>query len=568
MNKIIYLVIFLPFFNSCSVKRKSIEANDLIGVWSGILFQTESAYDSIIVQPATAPNEAIFFKDSIQKIIPLTQEKGRLFGRDTTGLRFDALLTNNSNGLEGIITNDLWVQNLGFKRLNNQWHSKIIKPEIIDTDYKVYLEFFKDSLGVLNAKIQSNKENRKLHFTIEEVHLQGDTINFKITSDRFSIAAKYRPEKNTILLNYGNGDGKKEIELKKLTIAEEEGYHPRKPNEKYKYHIPKHEDDFIKTASLEEVGIDPSMVRFIDSINNGEYDHIHSIIITKNHKLVFEEYFHGTNREQLHDIRSAFKSFASLLLGKAMMNNKNLKITDPILKYYPEYKIEDVEKKKITVYNVLTMSTGIELENEDEMQWNNTDWVGYKLKLPMKYPPGEQFEYSSGGANLLSGVIQESMNQYLPQFLYEELLLPMNIEHFQMRTSPLGRGYMAGDFYLRPIDFTKFGILVLNKGKWDNKQLIDEQWITESTTPKIKCSWPKNADYGYLWRILNRKVGDRNLKTIEAWGNGGQFLIIIPEIDMTITFTGGNYNLFPEMEDKPFKILTEYILPSIKTIKN
>ena len=214
------------------------------------------------------------------------------------------------------------------------------------------------------------------------------------------------------------------------------------------------------------------------------------------------------------------------------------------------------------------MSSGLELEDEDEMQWKNNDWVGYKLNLPLEHEPGKKYEYSSGGMNLLTGVIQKSTEKYLPLFLYEDVLLPMGIEKFQMRTSPKGRGYLAGDFYLRPIDFTKFGLLVLNNGVWDNQQIIPFNWIDISTRRHMSGSWPKNSDYGYLWRILERNVGGKPMKTIEAWGNGGQFLIIIPEIAMTITFTGGNYNLPSQMEKKPFDILEKYILPAVELGNN
>ncbi|MEO0790612.1 MAG: serine hydrolase, partial [Bacteroidota bacterium] len=155
-------------------------------------------------------------------------------------------------------------------------------------------------------------------------------------------------------------------------------------------------------------------------------------------------------------------------------------------------------------------------------------------------------------------------NRYLPLYLFEEILQPMGIEKFQMLTSPAGRGYLAGNFYLRPIDFTKFGLLILNKGNWNGEQLIPASWIEESTSPQIKGDYPVDSDYGYLWRLLERKVGGRQMRTIEAWGNGGQFLIVIPEVDMTITFTGGHYNLFPQMEQAPFEILEKYILPAVQ----
>lgn len=563
MRKTLFLILIIQItLFSCSTKKSNFQTDELIGVWSGLLFQTESKYDSIIIAPTKNPTEATLYKNNKKTTYPIIINRDELKFKGSSGLRFDASLSNNNQTLNGTLTNDLWVQSLNFEKNENKWVSKIPKPEIIDTDYMVYLEFYQDTIGKIQAKIQSNKENRELHFIIEEVIIDGNNIDFEISNDRFGVSATYYDEEKIFSLNYGNRGGKRKIQLRKLNKDELAGYLPRALNEKYEYKIPKSLNELIKTATLEEVDIDRSLLGFMDGINSGKYEHIHSIIITKDDKLVFEEYFHGHNREYLHDIRSAFKSITSLAVGKAMLVNRELKVENTILDYYSEYEINDPQKNIINIHQALTMSTGIALEDEDEMQWDNNDWVEYKLNLPMKYKPGEKFEYSSGGANLLTGVIQQSVDKYLPLFIYEEMLLPMGIDKFQMQTSPQWRGYLAGSFYLRPIDFTKFGLLILNKGKWNGKQIITESWIEKSTKSQIKSDYPLDTDYGYLWRLLERDVNGKKMKTIEAWGNGGQFLIIIPEIDMTITFTSGNYNLFPQME-RPFKILNEYILPAI-----
>lgn len=548
---------------SCRIKKADFDKAELIGVWSGLLFQTETKFDSIALLPLQNPERAILYKAGKGKHYQLKNANNDLSFGPENGLRFDATSFNHSPKLYGVISNDLWSQGLSFSKSSNRWVAAVQKPQIIDTDYIVYLEFYEDTLGTLQAKIQSNKENRELHFEIDAVKLNGNAIDFDITNDRFGIAAEFQTKENKLLLFYGNTGGKKTIRLTKLAPSDLVGYKPLS-KEKYTYKIPHPVDNHIKTASLEEVGINNSMLDFMPQMNSGEYDHIHSIIVTKNNKLVFEEYFHGYDRNSLHDIRSSFKSISSLLLGKVMMQNDSLHVNRPILDYYSGYTISDSEKKDITVHHALTMSTGLKLEDEDVMQWNNNDWVSYKLKLPMEHKPGKKYEYSSGGMNLLTGVIQKSSKRYLPLFLYEEMLLPMGIQKFQMRISPKGRAYLAGDFYLRPIDFTKFGLLVLNDGDWDNQQIIASDWIDTATQAHIKSSWPKHSDYGYLWRLLERKINGKQVKTIEAWGNGGQFLIIIPEIEMTITFTGGNYNLFPEMEEKPFEILEQYILPAVE----
>jgi CubicO group peptidase (beta-lactamase class C family) len=561
-SKIYQIIIVLLFFTSCKNKPASFDTEELIGVWSGFLFQTETKYDSIVLRPTKSPQIAFLYKNGKPKSFKLEQKDNNLTFKGISGLRFDAAFSNNTQSLYGVITENLWSQSLQFLKSENKWVAEIVKPEIIDTDYMVYLEFYRDSMENLQAKIQSNKENRKLHFTIEKVLIDGNDIDFKITSDRFALSATYQSVTKNLSINYGNTNSKRKRQLTKHRKNEWKGYTPRPVNKKYEYKIPQPLDALIQTASLEDVGLNRSLFGFMDSINKGTYKHIHSIIITKNKKLVFEEYFHGYDRDYLHDIKSSFKALSSLLLGKAMMKDKSIHINNPIINYYPEYDISDKEKKKITIHHTLTMTTGLQLEDEDKMQWDNNDWVGYKLNLPMEHIPGEKFEYSSGGINLLTGVLQQSTKKYLPLFFYEEILRPLGIHKFQMRVSPKGRPYLAGDFYLRPIDFTKFGLLMLNNGEWNNQKIITSKWINTATQAyTIKGRSAKDLNRGYLWKLGERNAAGKQMKTIEAWGNGGQFLIIIPEIEMTITFTGGNYNL-PEMET-PFEILNKYILPAV-----
>ena len=398
MIKKCYIIPLLAvLFSFCSPKKAQFETNELIGVWSGILFQTESTYDSLILLPANAPIEARLYSKGKKTVHHINRKGTNLSFKGPSGLRLDALLSNDSKALHGVLTHDLWAQSLDFENTDDHWVAKIHKPEIIDTDYLVYLEFYKDSAGTVQANIQSNKENRELHFTIDEVLIEGNHIDFKITNDRFGISAEYNTEKRNISLTYGNAGGKREIQLKKLNDDQLEGYLPRSPNENYLYNIPEAPDSTMQTASLEEVGIDKSLLDFLGQANSKNLEHIHSILITKDGKLVFEEYFHGYDREYLHDVRSAFKSIASLAVGKAMMKNDGLHVENAILDYYPEYDIHDVRKKNITVHHSLTMSTGIQLEDEDKMQWEHEDWVGHKLDLPMAHEPGQVYEYSSGG---------------------------------------------------------------------------------------------------------------------------------------------------------------------------
>lgn len=154
MNKPICLVLITLLISSCAKKDLKVDETKLKGVWSGLLFQTEAKFDSITLQPVVKPEKATLYKNGKETSYPLNKEGNYLSIGPVEGLRFDATYTKDSPNLYGVITNDLWCQSLTFTKSNNKWVANIQKPEIIDTDYTVYLEFYEDSLGILQAKIQ------------------------------------------------------------------------------------------------------------------------------------------------------------------------------------------------------------------------------------------------------------------------------------------------------------------------------------------------------------------------------------------------------------------------------
>ena len=262
---------------SCTEQNKTIATDDLIGVWSGLLFQTEPTFESLILTPYRGPTQATLkWKNGQSETFPIKREGTQLSFKGST-LRFDGIEENSHKTLSGIITHNQWVQSLDFNKANDQWVATIPKPEIIDTDYFVYLQFFYDATGKLQAKIQSNKENRTAHFIIEEVTVKGDLISFKISNDRFHISAVFQPENQHLVLTYGNRGGTREVVLKRLDMEEQEGFLPRAPGEAYTYRKPTPGHGFEEAASLDEVGIDASLTQLMPAMNSGRYDHIHSI---------------------------------------------------------------------------------------------------------------------------------------------------------------------------------------------------------------------------------------------------------------------------------------------------
>jgi CubicO group peptidase (beta-lactamase class C family) len=119
---------------------------------------------------------------------------------------------------------------------------------------------------------------------------------------------------------------------------------------------------------------------------------------------------------------------------------------------------------------------------------------------------------------------------------------------------PTGEGYLGGGVFLRPRDLLKVGQLYLDGGLWHGRPLVSKSWVTDSTTPRVHISpattglsaeqFPMfygEADDGYAWHLGQLRVGERSLREYAATGNGGQLLIVVPELDLTVVFTAGNY---------------------------
>jgi len=321
-----------------------------------------------------------------------------------------------------------------------------------------------------------------------------------------------------------------------------------------------------------------------DSILRNHYSGIHSVLISKNKELVYEQYFNGYTRDSLHDSRSSFKSITSLLVGiaidKGFIKDVNKRVY-PFFPGYPSLKT-DPFKKLLTIKNLLEMKSGFDCEEfndtkdcEDEMSLSK-NWVEHSLLLKMKNKPGEIWSYTTVNPVILSGVISKAANMSIMDFAKKHLFDPLGISSYKWTIDPSGNGMTGGSFYIRPIDMIKIGQLVKDKGAWKNKQIVSKKWITESTTCDIlipdfsnmkssrsKIGYPQPTYYGYYWYREAIKTKDLQENLLFASGNGGQFIFIIESLDLTVVFTQGNYRSFKAKQ--AFEILAKYILPNFKT---
>jgi hypothetical protein len=276
-------------------------------------------------------------------------------------------------------------------------------------------------------------------------------------------------------------------------------------------------------------------------------------------------YYNGTD---LHSMQSVSKTVTSVIIGIAITRGDfKADMDTPVLKYFDAAKVRNLEdrKRRMTLKNVLTMTTGLEW-NEDvpyddprsdsSLMEATDDWVQYVIDKPMAAEPGKVFKYSSGASELLAHIFQNETGQDLEEYGEKYLFAPLGMEHYWKRTY-LGVVDTEGGLYLREADLAKIGYLYLNNGMWDGKQIVSQKWVKESLTPYIETG--EGYQYGYQWWLYERP-GTKSL----VWtcrGFGGQQLMVFPEEKLLVVVTGWQI-IDDEMSGKT---LVDHVLRAVKS---
>lgn len=363
-------------------------------------------------------------------------------------------------------------------------------------------------------------------------------------------------------------------------------------------------DDGIAVGALDEVGIDAGLLdSAVEDISSGKFGEIHSLLIYKNGKLVFEEYFSGhdyawdrpgffgswidwgvANR---HNVHSVGKSMTSACIGIAIKEGFIQSVDQSIFDYLPEHQHLNIEgKDQITIEHLLTMSSGLEWEEWGSSYSDQTNpvialWVSCAdpiaciLKKELVSEPGTEFNYSGGNMVLLGEIIKNASGMDIEAFSWQYLFEPLGVA--QPRWSWINDEviYAGGDQRLTPREMLKFGVTYLQKGIWDGKEIVTQDWVARSATPYAgpgntwinhairpippgEGTWGKRG-YSYSWWTHEFGDGGETISVYWAGGWGSQKIIVVPDLDAVVVTTGGNYTV----ADPSVKIFKKYILPAL-----
>jgi CubicO group peptidase (beta-lactamase class C family) len=267
-----------------------------------------------------------------------------------------------------------------------------------------------------------------------------------------------------------------------------------------------------------------------------ELPRLRSLLVSHNGSLILERYYNGARASQLANIKSASKSVIAALVGIAISKGLIKSVDQPIGDYFPELARDpDPRKREISVEDLLTMRSGLESTSGREYgAWvRSKHWVRYVLAQPLIDEPGTRVEYSTGTSHLLSAILTRATGKSTWQFAQEELAKPLGFTLAKWVQDPQGIYFGGNEMLMTPRQMIRFGELYENNGRVGDRQLIPRQWVEKADDGVGRSRWGSDREYGHGFWI--RDFG--RYKSFYAWGYGGQFIFVIPDLDLVVVTT-------------------------------
>ena len=444
----------------------------------------------------------------------------------------------------------------------NRWRGTVTP---LENRLTFYLPITRD----LHTYLRNPERNAGTFTRVSRIEVNGKDV--RLIGPRDTVRGHYEDGVITLPLRGGTYD------LTRVSDSATSPFYPRgNPPARYRYTPPLQLDDGWPVATLEDVGISrPAIEQFVQLILDMSMDslntlQIHSLLIARHGKLVLEEYFHGFDRNQPHNLRSASKSWTATLIGAAMQAGVPLRLDTPVYQTMLGTVPADLDPRKraMTLEHLLTMTAGFNCDEDDTTSANEDvmdnrgieDWWGYTLKVPLVSTPGEKIFYCSTEPHL-AGMMLAKVARESQLDLFERLLArPMRMRNYYLGLRD-DDAYGGGGWAFTSRDFMKMAQLMVNNGRWNGKQLVSEDWVRRSTAPLRNLNAVQQ--YGFLWNSAEYDYNGRKIRAYFAGGNGGQVSMGIPELDLVVAFTGGNYNdsvLFTGQR----VYVPRYILPAVQ----
>lgn len=327
-----------------------------------------------------------------------------------------------------------------------------------------------------------------------------------------------------------------------------------------------------QTADAAALSMDAGKLSKLDTVIKSQYGNINGIVVVRNGYMAYENYYNGFGPDDAHHVASVTKSIISALIGIALEAGYIKSVDQKVLDFFPEYvpDSDHEQKQEVTIRHLLTMTAPYAFEDWQEpldKMCMQPDWVKYTLDILGQKGTIGTFKYCTAGAHLLSAIITRSTGKSAREFANERLFKPIGIKEipdYEMKSfgfedlfGQLVKGWVKDPsdnstggwgLTLSPRDMARFGFLYINRGIWDNHEIVTGSWIDEATAIN-------SGKYGYLWWLLE----EDGVSGYLAIGDGGNIICCIPEKDLVVAIASAFMMNPPDR----WTLIKQHIIPAI-----
>ena len=298
---------------------------------------------------------------------------------------------------------------------------------------------------------------------------------------------------------------------------------------------------------------------------------LHSIMVVKDGNVVLEKWMSKGKENEPHILNSVSKTFTSMAVGLAIAEGK-LSLEDKLVDLFPEHCPENPSEylQEINVKHLLTMNCGHSTDPTRKVWGDNKDnWIKVFMEHPVTHKPGTIYCYNSLGTYVLSAMVQKVTGQKVVDYLFPRLFRPLGINNVSWAESPQGVNTGGWGLYLKTEDLAKMGLMILQKGQFNGKQIVPAEWIEAASAAQVPCvpagmnsdqahlmkKAAKTSDwlqgYGYqMWRC--------RYNSFRADGANGQYIIMIPDKNAVIVTTANIEDMQSEIN-----LIWKHIYPAL-----
>jgi CubicO group peptidase (beta-lactamase class C family) len=584
-------------------QAKAQSADDLTGIWRADVAFAPKLGGALIVRRSVGGYSATIGREHATSIVRAGDIRFS-FGREGSfrgtvhGRLLEGFWIRPSSDMQSLGdpggSSASYATPVRFEQLSRGVWRANVRPLV--SRFTLWLSVFTTADGALTAAFRNPQLNSTGGAPRFEVGRNGESLIFSAKVGDRSITYPGAFLRNPDRIRIEWKDAGRTLEMTRRRGARAAAFFPRAPETApYVYRRPPQLADGWRTVRAAEVGIDEKALQDIvrdiaasDPTVRGPRL-MHSILVAHRGRLVLEEYFYGFDRLTAHDTRSAAKTFASVMLGTAPARAAGLSPDSRIhavMRPLGPFANPDPRKPQITLANLMTHTSGLACNDNDDASPGNEEtmqnqsaepnWWRYALNLPQLFAPGTRYAYCSANINLVGGALTLATHMWLPELFRRTVAGPLQFGEWHWNLMPNGEGYVGGGAFLLPRDLLKVGQLYLDGGVWNGRRIVPAEWVRLSTSPHVEVSpettglgqdefrnfYLRAAD-GLAWHLNTLKSGGRTYRTYGATGNGGQLLIVVPEADLAIVFTGGNYGQGGVWLRWPQQIVGDKIIPAM-----